>query len=175
MDDRDRWNERYRAGRGPRFVNPRLQQYLPLLRRGRVLDLACGRGQNAQVFAGATVIQVDLSEEALAQAGGLRVQADAQALPFAACAFDTIVCTYFFDPRVDFAGLLKPGGTLFFETYTVADVKYRPSFNPAYLLDPAQAPLLFKGLETLCWLETDDDSRVFGTYIGRKPLTGDHA
>ena len=50
MDDRTRWNERYRAGDGPTRVNARLQEYLYLLKRGRALDLAGGMGQNAQLL-----------------------------------------------------------------------------------------------------------------------------
>ena len=167
-EDRARWNARYRSGHGPRQANPRLQRYLPLLRPGRVLDLAGGVGANAPLFARSTVILTDLSEEALALAGGPRVQADAGALPFRPASFDTIVCTYFYDPALDLAALLVPGGTLFFETYTRADVKYRPDFNPAHRFDPAAGAVVFRGLEIIFCEETDDGTRVFATLIARK-------
>ena len=168
IHERARWNERYRTGRAPTQVNPRLQKYRHMLQRGRVLDLACGRGQNAQLFPASTVILVDIADEALARACGLRVLADAVALPFPANTFNTIVCAYFFDPRVDFARWLLPGGTLFFETYTSADAKYHPDFNPAHRFDPATRAEVFRGLEILLWEETDDGARVYGTLIGRK-------
>jgi tellurite methyltransferase len=168
MEDRTRWNERYRVGEGPTRVNARLQKYLHLLKRGRALDLAGGMGQNAQLLADWRVILTDISEQALARARGDRVQANALALPFPPNTFDTIVCTYFFEPRVNFIELLNPGGTLFFETYTLADAKYRPDFNPAHRFNPSEIGVIFKGLEILQFAETDDGARVFGTLVARK-------
>jgi SAM-dependent methyltransferase len=168
VDARTRWNERYRAGQGPTRVNPRLQKYLSYLKRGRALDLAAGVGQNAQLLTEWRVILADLSEEALARASGARVQCEAGALPFPPATFDTVICTRFFDPRVDFAQLLTPGGTLFFEAFTVADDKYRPEFDPAHRFNPADIATLFQGLEILHWEETDDGTRVFGTLVARK-------
>ncbi len=181
MDDRTRWNERYRAGEGPTRINPRLQEYRHLLKPGRALDLASGIGQNAELLAAWDVILADISEQALARASGKRVQADARALPFPPNTFDTIICAYFLEPRVNFGELLTAGGTLFFETYTSADAKYHPEFpatprarstrrgNPAHRFNPSEVSVLFRGLEILHWKETDDGARVFGTLIARKP------
>ncbi len=168
MDDRARWNERYRAGQGPTRLNPRLQKYLPLLKRGRALDLASGIGQNAQLLTEWGVVLADLSEEALARAQGLRVQCDARALPFPLHIFDTVVCTRFFDPRVNFSELLTTGGTLFFETFTAADEKYRPEFDPTHRFNPADIPVICRGLDVLHFEETDDGTRVFGMLVARR-------
>jgi len=168
ISDRERWNAKYRAGQGPAKINPRLQEHLPLLTRGVALDLACGNGQNAALLREWIVIGADISDEALARARGNRVQGDAGALPFRRESFDTILCAHFFDPRVDFAGLLKPGGTLFLDTFTLADQKYRLDFNCAFLLDPARRAEIFRGLTQLLWRETDDGHRVYGTFIGKK-------
>ncbi len=168
MNDRDRWNERYAAGYGLATPNRRLAVYLDLLRPGLALDLAGGNGKNAQVLVGWETVVVDLSDRALGQARGMRVLADAVALPFGSATFDTILCTHFFDPRVDFAWLLKPGGTLFFETYTTGDAKYRPGFPAAYRLEPSELTHIFRGLETLAWEENDDGRRVTGTFVGCK-------
>ncbi len=167
--DRTRWNERYRTGGGAREPNPRLAKYIDRLRPGLALDLAGGLGNNGELFRGWTRVLADISDEALARADGLRVLAAAPALPFPAETFDTIVCTYFLDRGLDFAHYLKPGGTLFFETYIPADAKYRPDFPTAYRLDPVEIPILFGGLDTLLWHETDDGTRACGTYIGVKP------
>src|SRR5437588_5762137 len=146
---RERWNEGYRAGHGPKEQNARLQKYLHLLRPGLVLDLAGGLGANDHLLGRSTVILVDIADEALRRATGVRVQADAGTLPFTAQSFDSVICTYFYDPSIDLAALLKPGGTLFFETYTLADAKYRPVFNPAHRFDPAKRAEVLRGLETL--------------------------
>ncbi len=170
-EERARWNARYRAGEGPTRVNQRLARFAPRLKRGRALDLAGGRGQNAVLLEGWNLVLADLSEEALALADRRlpRVQADGLALPFAAGTFDTIIDTYFFEPTLDLGALLTPGGTLFFETYTLADFKYRPEMRHAPRLDPTQLATIFRGLEILHFEETDDGSRVFGTLLARKP------
>jgi len=168
MNDRTRWNDRYRTGEGPDKKNARLEKYRGLLKLGLALDLAGGLGQNAELLQGWTVVNVDISDEALKRARGLRVLADANALPFAPEAFDTIVCTNFFEPKVNYAALLTAGGTIFFETFTLADQKYRPDFNLAFLLNPEQVPMLFKDFETLVCEQTDSGKRVFLTFVGRK-------
>ncbi len=168
MNDRARWNERYRAGTGSPEPNARLKEYRHLLRSGVALDLAGGLGQNARLLTGWTVVLVDVSDEALERASGLRVAAESPALPFPAGTFDTIICTLFLDPTVDFASLLKPRGTLFFETYTTADAKYRPDFPAHYRLEPSQISMLFAGLKPIVWKETDDGKRVYGTLIASK-------
>ncbi len=169
-EERARWNERYRSGQGPTRVNARLASFLPRLKRGRALDLAGGRGQNAVLLKEWNVVLTDLSDEALALAdiGLPRVQANALALPFPPNTFDTIVDTYFFEPTLDLAPLLTPGGTLFFETFTLADLEYRPELH-APRLDPAAVDSFFRGLEILSFEETDDGARVFGTLLARKP------
>jgi SAM-dependent methyltransferase len=168
MNDRAGWNERYAAGHGPKAPNARLAKYVHRLRPGLALDLAAGVGQNAHLLKEHTVVLVDISDAALALASGLRVVADAAALPFPAETFDAITCTYFFEPRVDFGALLKQGGTLFFETYSAADIRYRPDFPAAFRFDPADIPSVFRNLKTELWEETDDGSRVVGTFIGSK-------
>lgn len=172
MNDRIRWNEKYRAGQGPNKPNARLIQYLHHLKRGLALDLASGIGQNAELLNEWRVIRVDISDEALTHGRDARVLADGTAMPFASNRFDTIVCTYYYEPQIDYASLLKTGGTLFFETFTLADAKYRPDFNRAFLLDPSQVAVIFKGLEKILWVETDDGKRVYATFIGRKVRAG---
>lgn len=172
--DRSRWNNRYGSGRGPRQANPRLRRLLPRLRRGRVLDVAGGVGANARLFAPQRVVVTDISDEALSIACSVpsvtAVLADARALPFATGAFDTIVCAYYYEPAIDFAALLAPGGTLFFETYSKGDTRYRRAINPAYLFDPEKVGELCRGLEILLCTETDDGARVFATVLAIKPV-----
>ncbi len=167
--DRDRWNERYAAGYGSFEPNPRLAHYSHLLRPGLALDLAGGNGKNAELLQQCKTVIVDISERALQQARGMRALAEAPALPFLYGVFDTIICTYFLDRRVDLALLLKPGGTLFFETYTIADAKYRPDFPACYRLDPSDLSRIFHGIKPLIWEERDDGSRVIGTFVGFRP------
>ncbi|HZQ09961.1 MAG TPA: class I SAM-dependent methyltransferase [Anaerolineae bacterium] len=173
-EDRSRWNEKYRNEPRHALVNPNLIRYAPLLKTGRVLDLAGGLGQNGEWLMSYSsvfrAVNCDISDEALRHASKetARVLADAGALPFANASFDTILCIRFFDPRVSFHSLLKGSGTVFFETLTTADEKYRPDFNPAHRFDLATIPQLFAQLKILLAQETDDGHRVYATVIARK-------
>lgn len=175
MSERERWNDRYRGENAPRRVNENLVRHAPLLKRGRLLDLAGGMGQNARWLIEQSpgawrAVVTDISDEALASAPPepSRVLADAAALPFPFAVFDTILCIRFFDARVHFCEWLTPRGTVFFETYSVGDEKYRPDFNPAHRFDPSSVTRIFGGLEILVYRESDDGQRVFATVIARK-------
>lgn len=90
-----------------------------------VLDVGCGTGESTReaALAGATVLGVDVSEQAIARArelGGASFEvADAQTHPFPAAAFDVVLSRFgtmfFADPPAAFANLaraLRPGGRL---------------------------------------------------------------
>ncbi len=174
MNDRVRWNKKYRAEFQHGRINANLMRYAHLLKRGRVLDLAGGLGQNGAWLASQSnafcIINADISEEGLLRAPKetARVVVDAAQLPFPNHSFDTILNVRFFDPRVNFSQQLTRDGTIFFETFTTADEKYRPDFNPAHRFDPAQIPEIFRGLEILYQRETDDGKRVFVTILARR-------
>ena len=165
--DRRRWNQRYRARSERPESHTRLGEYVHLLRGGRALDLGAGLGRNADLLGGWSVILVDISDVAMRLATGARVVADAEALPFPESSFETIVCT-FFKPPLDLARFLRPGGTLFLETFTMEDGKYRPDFPPIYRMSGSDVSVLFQGMITVHWEERDDGERVKGVFVGRK-------
>jgi len=84
----------------------------------------------------------------------LGVVADASALPFAPEAFDAIVCVNFLDRSLFtlFARMLKPGGTLVYETFTrahldvVARGRARGPRRAAFLLEAGELPALVSPL-----------------------------
>jgi len=67
--ERDKWDARYRDGAYENRTHPTalLVERLPLLKRGRALDVACGAGRNALYLAanGFAVTAVDISSVAL--------------------------------------------------------------------------------------------------------------
>jgi SAM-dependent methyltransferase len=102
----------------------------------RVLDVAAGSGATAipAALAGAAVVASDLTPELLA-AGRARaaelgaelewVEADAEALPFADAAFDTVLSSFgaMFAPRQQIAAdellrVVRPGGTIAMANWT---------------------------------------------------------
>src|SRR5688572_13214683 len=111
IHDRQRWDEKHRAASS---LTPRASVLaLPAAAThdAVALDLACGQGRHsvALAAAGYRVVAMDVSMQALghvpAAAGHgdecvMPVQADADAWPFAAGAFDLIVQVDFLDRRL---------------------------------------------------------------------------
>jgi len=168
--DRARWNDKYRAGTRRESPSVNLIMHQGRLARGRALDVACGTGDNAAVLAlaGWRVAACDVSDEAVARAAARArelkadvrvVQADAMRLPFRG-PFDLVVCTWYLERALApvLVSLLRPGGTLFFETFTKA-----PGMRPEWLLEPGEAPRLFP-LEEILHGETDTTA----LFIGRR-------
>ena len=166
--ERARWNEKHRKG-GHDLPSIPLLLYQGRLRRGRALDLAGGRGENAAILAlaGWNVVMADLSDEAVkrsrARALELKadvriVQADALRLPFRG-PFDTIVVTRFLERAIagELARLLAPGGTILCE-------QPMEGIAPAYCVKRGELAALFPSLEVV--LDTIDGDR--SVYIGRK-------
>lgn len=110
---------------GERFGLRRWREWLASGARGRVLDLGCGTGRNLPLLpAGSRAIGLDPSFDSLLAArarspGTLLVRGSAEALPFRAGAFDTVVSGLVFcsvpRPAVGLAEVrrvLAPGGVL---------------------------------------------------------------
>ena len=166
--DRARWNEKHRKG-GHTLPSIPLLLYQGRLTKGRLLDVAGGRGENAAILAlaGWRVTTLDLSDEAvrLAQrrARELRaevhvVQGDALRLPFRG-PFDTVVVTRFIERSIagELAGLLAPGGTIFCE-------QPMEGIAEKYCVRPGELARLYSSLEVV--LDTTDGDR--SVFIGRK-------
>jgi SAM-dependent methyltransferase len=126
-----------------------------------ILDLAGGTGRHAEPIAraGRTAVVMDFVHRAVAAAAAryeriLGVVADVSALPFRPDSFDAIVCVSFLDRSLfkRFAEMLKPGGSLVYETFTrahldvVARGAARGPRNPAYLLEPGELATLVSPL-----------------------------
>ncbi len=103
----------------------RWRRWLVAGARGRALDLGCGTGRNLPLYAaGVRVVGVDPAAPSLGRARRRApavplVRARAEALPFRAGVFDTVVCGLVFcsvpDPRAGLAEVrrvLRPGGEL---------------------------------------------------------------
>ncbi len=148
-----------------RFVRGRDQRQL------RLLDAACGSGrflhQLAQAFPAMRMAGADLSLAYLAEARrylrGRRnvsfLEANAEALPFAAGSFDIVTCVYLFHELpagvrkqvvAEIARVLKPGGLfVFVNSLQWGDVAaydglleaFPQRFHEPYFLDYLSAPL----------------------------------
>lgn len=101
-------------------------------KNGKVLDLGMGEGRNAIFLAekGYSVTGIDISSVAIKKAEEFAkeqgvmitsIVADAKKYRFAPASFDAVLCFYYVDrdliPIIE--KLLKPGGYIFFEAYTL--------------------------------------------------------
>jgi tellurite methyltransferase len=155
-----KWDSRYEVADAlpdPALV---LRDNLHLLpAQGRALDLACGLGANALLLAGQglEVVAWDLSQVAvtrvreLAVLMQLRVQAEVRDVcvhPPAPGTFDCIVVAHFLDRELApaIADALRPGGLLFYQTFSLDRIGGRGPSNPLYLLYQNELLRLFDGL-----------------------------
>ncbi len=170
MDElRRKWDQRYRDRR-PGEADPAwvLREYGHLLPSGgEALDFACGLGDNAIYLArrGFRVSAWDLSPVAIdklaryAAAEGLPVQAavrDVEAEPPPAGRFDVIVVSHFLHrPGLPaLAAALRPGGLLYYQTWTVDKRPDGPGpSDPRFLLRPNELLRAFCSLRLLAYRE----------------------
>ena len=133
-----------------------------LPKTGTALDMACGLGGNARFLAAAGFATVawDISAVAVAKLQGI---AESQGLNISArrrfigseCfvdnQFDVIVVARFLDRALCDAIIrsLKPGGLLFYQTFTRAKVSDQGPKNPDYLLNDRELLELFAPLRVI--------------------------
>jgi len=133
-------------------------------RRGRALDVACGRGRHALLLAstGLDVTAVDRDEQALAL---LQQQADRLGLPvhtrvvdlesgsptLGDDGYDLVVVTRYLHRALMPQLLLSlaPGGILIYETFLERQAEHGHPKNPAFLLKPGELLELVQPLHVL--------------------------
>jgi SAM-dependent methyltransferase len=129
--------------------SPWVRRFADAVPAGEVLDLACGSGRHARLFAqlGHPVLAVDRDPQALAASAGRGIttlQADLEQeggrWPFEAGRFAGIVVTnYLHRPLMaDLLDSLAPGGVLIYETFALGNEAFGKPANPAFLLRPGE-------------------------------------
>jgi SAM-dependent methyltransferase len=137
------------AGLAP---SPWVLRWAPLAERGPVLDVACGAGRHATLFAarGLPVVAVDREPQSLPH-GIDFVQADLESgpWPFAGRRFAAIVVTNYLHrplfPRLEES--LQEGGVLIYETFMAGNESLGRPSNPQFLLRPGE---LLDAFPALC-------------------------
>jgi SAM-dependent methyltransferase len=129
--------------------SPWVERFARLVRAGEVLDLACGGGRHARLFAalGHRVTALDRDAAALAAAAGPGIEtlqhdleADGAGWPFGPARFDGIVVTnYLHRPLLpQLVQALAPTGVLIYETFAIGNELFGKPSNPAFLLAPGE-------------------------------------
>jgi 2-polyprenyl-3-methyl-5-hydroxy-6-metoxy-1,4-benzoquinol methylase len=152
---------------------------------GTVLDVACGRGRHAIVMArsGFAVDAVDRNAEAIAELRGL---ADRLALTIQAHQLDletnpppdlgsqkydvVLGFNYLHRPLMPaIREAVKPGGRIFYETFTTRQAGRGHPRNPAFLLDDGELERLMAPFTILRSREGDIDGRFIASVIAERP------
>lgn len=162
------WNQRHSEAEGLGQVATVLAQNSHLLApRSSALDLACGRGANALYLArlGMQVTAWDLSPVAIGRLDDAAASAeklllttavrDVIATPPEAESFDLILVSYFLDrtlaPAITRA--LRPGGLLFYQTYTQTAVSDEGPSSSRFRLADNELLELFDSLRVRVYRE----------------------
>jgi len=128
----------------------------PHVKRGPILDVACGEGRHARFFRdkGFDVVAVDREENFSLSAGIEFIRADLEdggPWPFEGREFGAIVVTnYLHRPLFPhLAASLDVGGVLIYETFMLGNERFGRPSNPKFLLRPGELRHAFAGLQVL--------------------------
>lgn len=161
------WNQRYKENSALPLPAQVLLEYGYLLpTTGRALDLACGLGANAQFLAerGLETWAWDISSVAITRLKdtmtqvGFTVHAevrDVTTQPFPVKNFDVIVVSHFLERSLKdiIKAALRPGGLLFYQTFSKLRIDHGGPRNPDFLLDDNELLRLFTGLKVRIYRE----------------------
>jgi tellurite methyltransferase len=157
------------------------------IRKGsEVLDIGCGRGRHALFLAraGCRVLAMDRSTEKLAvleaqaRDAGLAlttIEANVESMSLIPNQVDVIVNTLFlYRPLfVEYSRALRPGGLLFFSTFTAHNLEVlghqRP--GPEYLLSPGELRDSFPDLKVDFYDESVSEGRAMATLVASREET----
>ena len=165
--DQVKWDARYRGSDKipePALVLQEFQHLLPM--SGQALDLACGLGGNALLLAehGLTTYAWDISpvaidrlkQEAVSRGLGLETDVrDVVAAPPAPASFDVIVVSRFLERELvtSLIQALRPGGLIYYQTFTADRVDDTGPHNPQYRLSQNELLTLFNSLRLIVYRE----------------------
>ena len=186
--DRERWDTRYATRTRAAEIKPDalLVEHCELLTgRGRALDVAAGRGQNALFLAslGYESYALDVSlvglriGTAAARQRGLpffAIVADLDRYPLPSEWFAVIVVVRYLNRNLlpALKDALMPGGMFFYETFNANYSSQKPDFNPAYLLEPGELARIFSDFRTILTNDSDTITDATTYWIGQKPPHG---
>jgi SAM-dependent methyltransferase len=132
-----------------------VRRWADLVTRGPLLDLACGGGRHATLFAqrGVPVVAVDRERQLIPAVEFLQADLEGAPWPFAGRRFAAIVVTnYLHRPLFPLLGeSLEEGGVLIYETFMAGNEKFGRPSNPAFLLKPGELLSAFAALTPIAF------------------------
>ena len=153
--------------------------------RGRVLDVACGKGRHALLMAqsGLQVRAIDRDPDAIAT---LRAEADRLGLQIDTDVIDLetdppprlgdalydmiVVINYLHRPLFPaIRAAIKPGGRICYETFTTRQAERGKPRNPAFLLREGELREVMAPFDILRWREGDIEGRFIASIVAERP------
>jgi 2-polyprenyl-3-methyl-5-hydroxy-6-metoxy-1,4-benzoquinol methylase len=180
-DDRIRWDKQHLSSPGAEQPSAFLREIVESAawpaRRGRALDIACGKGRNAIYLAqrGFAVTALDISHVALEEGRQKALQQDLS-IDWQTCDLESTALDHAgFDLIISFNYLqrslfgpirqaVKPGGRVIFETYLIDQAALGHPKNPEHLLQHNELLECFRGFRALFYREgkfVDGDLEAF--------------
>ena len=183
LKDKAKWDNKY--GASEHFTSTKPCDWLNdnadcLNGKGLALDIASGEGRNAVFVAekGYQTLAIDISAVGLQKARFLAKEKDVTIetrivdlddWKFEQSMFDLVLCFNFLDRRI-FQGIkdtLKPGGFVFYETFTVDYLKYS-SFKQEWVLKHNELLEAFREFRILRYQEKDDLNKAVASIVAIK-------
>ncbi|MCW8887191.1 MAG: methyltransferase domain-containing protein [Motiliproteus sp.] len=166
----NKWDKRYQNASESNQPAQVLKDNLHLIpNHGRALELACGLGGNALLLAqqGLEVDAWDLSSVAInklntfAQQRGVNISAqqrDIEQAPLPSSSYDLICVSAFLERSLcpSIIEALRPGGLLFYQTFTQLKTQSSGPSNSAFLLERGELLSLFVPLNLVAYREEQD-------------------
>ena len=164
IEDKERWNIRYKEKPFREYVEPIIEKYIENANVGYALDIACGQGRNTHFLAqkGFEVDAVDLSDYALSHVKNEKnihkIEADLDVYNLEKNKYDLIVNMNYLNRRFfhQIKEALKLNGVVMFETFIIAHGDFDNPQNPEYLLRKNELLHAFIGLDIIYYEERDD-------------------
>ena len=132
-----------------------VRRWAALVERGPVLDVACGAGRHAALFAerGLEVLAVDREPLRIPRVRFVQADLEGAPWPFGGERFTAIVVTnYLHRPLLKTLEVaLAEEGVLIYETFMVGNEKYGRPSNPAFLLRPTELLQAFAALTPIAF------------------------
>jgi SAM-dependent methyltransferase len=153
--------------------------------RGRALDVACGKGRHALLMAraGMEVRAIDRSADPIAalehEAARLELRIETAVVDLETdpppslgnSMFDAVlVFNYLHRPLMPMIrAAVKPGGRIFYETFTRRQAERGKPSNPAFLLREGELKELMQPFMVLRSREGDFDGRFIASIVAERP------
>ncbi|MGD2099525.1 MAG: methyltransferase domain-containing protein [Desulfobacterales bacterium] len=167
LQERLKWNERYRKERCPQDPSTIVKQYAHLAHGKKALDIAAGNGRNSLFLAdqGFDVDAIDIADAGLSLFSGKHsrihtICADFDHYDIPANRYDLIANIKFLNRRLFpyIKAGLKPGGILIFQTFLdSSDPPRHPQGHADFYLRENELLHAFLSLKILLYSETEDE------------------